>query len=132
MTTSSSVSPTRVRKSEPGVFIILRPDKAAYPILRRVSRESSRERTAKDFVDFFGNIGVMVHFGPLTGELIESEDQWRELIPRCGQETDAGREILTGGRSGKQFMIVLLTDSVTRDELPRWRELLRWIVGRFY
>jgi hypothetical protein len=129
---SSPAAKSSARKGDPGVFTILKPSRDAYPILRRVSRESSRERTAKDFLDFYGNIGVIVHFGPLTAELIDDENQWRELIPHCDQSMDAEREILTGGRSGKLFMIVLLTDGETRDELQHWRELLRWIVGRFY
>jgi len=132
LTTSAAATPVSARKGEPGVFIILRPDPAAYPIIRRVSRAGAGERTAKDFVDFFGNVSVLVHFGPLTRELMDDEDRWRELIPHCGQALDAEREIFTGGRNGQQYMIVFLTDSATRSELPQWKELLRWIVERFY
>jgi hypothetical protein len=132
VTTQTSTAPSTARKGEPGVFIILRPESAAYPIIRRVSREAHGERTGKDFVDFFGNLSVLVHFGPLTRELIEDPEAWRELIPGCGQGLDAERVLFTGGRSGQELMIVFLTDSSTRSELPRWKELLRWIVGRFY
>ncbi|MBW7998022.1 MAG: hypothetical protein FVQ81_15935 [Candidatus Glassbacteria bacterium] len=132
MTGTATKNKSGVQHSNPGLFIILRPRDDAYSILRRVSRASASERTAKDFVDFFGNLSVMVHFGPLSTELVDDEDRWRELVPRCGQGLDAEREIYTGGSGSQQFMIVYLTDKATGKELPRWKELVKWIVERFY
>jgi hypothetical protein len=119
-------------KGDPGFFIVIRPDRSAYPTLRRVAMTSARERTAKDFVDFLGNLGVMVHFGPLTGELIAGEERCNELIPQCRRNMDSEREVYIGGRGGQKFMVIYLTDSTTRNELTQWKELLSWIVERFY
>ena len=132
MTTAVEGPKSGPRPGEPGTFIILRPDHAAYETVRRVSRASSRERTAKDFIDFFGNVSVLAHFGPLTQELIDDPEGWRELIPACCKDMKAEREVYAGGRRKQQFMVVLMTDSSTSGELPRWRELTRWIVERFF
>ncbi len=73
-----------------------------------------------------GNLGVMVHFGPLTRALIAEEERCLELIPDCHRKMNAQRELFTDGRGKRQFMFIYLTDSSTSDELPRWT------VERFY
>lgn len=132
MSETTAAQAVKAGRGEPGFFIIIRPDRLAYSILRRMALASTRERTSKDFVDFLGNVGVMVHFGPLTGALLADEESCRELIPECRRKMDAAREVYTGGMDGRQYMIIFLTDSLSRDELPRWKELVRWIVERFY
>ena len=58
---SESAAVSAGGKEAPSLFLIIKPDEKAYPILTRVSRRSAKELTAKDLWDFFGNVDVLVH-----------------------------------------------------------------------
>ena len=119
-------------KAEPSLYLVLKPDEKAYSTLRRVARQSVDERTAKDFVDLFGNLGVLHDFGPAGVEHVADNDRWREFIPQEHRDLEALREICTGGKTGQLFPIVFLLEQSSRAGLSKWKELVSRIVGKFF
>jgi len=102
-------------KAEPSLYLVLKPDEKAYTTLRRVARQSFEERTAKDFVDLFGNLGVLHDFGP---------QEHRDM--------EALREICAGGKTGQLFTVVFLLEQSNRAGLSKWKELVSRIIGKFF
>ena len=119
-------------KAEPSLYLVLKPDEKAYTTLRRVARQSVEERTAKDFVDLFGNLGVLHDFGPAGVEHVADDDRWRELVPQEHRDLEALREICAGGKTGQLFTVVFLLEQSNRAGLSKWKELVSRIVGKFF
>ena len=119
-------------KAEPSLYLVLKPNEKAYTTLRRVARQSVEERTAKDFVDLFGNLGVLHDFGPAGVEHVADDDRWRELVPQEHRDLEALREICAGGKTGQLFTVVFLLEQSNRAGLSKWKELVSRIVGKFF
>jgi len=125
---------THVRqgKAQPGLYLVLKPEEKAYPTVRRVARQSPGERTAKDFVDLFGNVGVLHDFGPAGAEHVADSEQWRELVPQEHRDLEAVREIYTGGKEAQLFTVVFLLEESNRAGLSKWKELVSRIIEKFF
>jgi len=119
-------------KEAPSLFLIIKPEEKAYPILANVSRRSAKELTAKDLWDFFGNLGVLVHFGPGTAEMLTGDGSWKELVPKEYAHLEAVREFYTGGRAGDLFLLIFVIGPGQGGALDKWRELIGRIIGKFY
>ena len=119
-------------KEAPSLFLIIKPEEKAYPILTRVSRRSAKELTAKDLWDFFGNLDVLVHFGPGTAEMLTGNGSWKALVPKEYAHLEPVREFFTGGRAGDLFLLIFVVDPGKKGELDKWRELIGRIIGKFY
>ena len=129
---SESAAVSAGGKEAPSLFLIIKPDEKAYPILTRVSRRSAKELTAKDLWDFFGNVDVLVHFGPGTAEMLTGNGFWKELVPKQYAHLEPVREFYTGGRAGDLFLLIFVIGPAQRGELDKWRELIGRIIGKFY
>lgn len=119
-------------KVAPSLFLIIKLEEKAYPLLHRVSRRSARELTAKDLWDFFGNVDVLVHFGPGTAEMLTGNGAWKELVPKQYAHLEAVREFYTGGRAGDLFLLIFVIGLGQGGELDKWRELIGRIIWKFY
>ena len=123
---------TRQGKAQPGLYLVLKPEEKAYDTVRRVARQSPRERTAKDFVDLFGNVGVLHDFGPAGAEHVEEDERWRELVPQEHRDLEAVREIYAGGKAGQLFPVIFLLEESNRAGLSKWKELVSRIIAKFF
>ena len=60
------------------------------------------------------------------------DECWRELVPQEHRDLEALREIYNGGGAGQLFTVIFLLDGGNRIELPRWKELVAEIIGKFF
>lgn len=128
----SAVNMPKAGAGQPGLYILIRPREKSYGIIRRVSRAAAWEHTAKDFVDFFGNVDVLAGFGPATGELIEEDGRWLELVPQEFRGRECVKEVYSGGKLGQNFLVIFVVEAAEKANLEKWKLLLGKIVGRFF
>ena len=128
----TSANPTKAGRGQPGVYIVIRPREKSYGIIRRVARYAATEHTAKDFWDFFGNVGVLLGFGPATEELIGEDGAWLELVPLMLRGKECVAEVFTGAKAGQKFLLVFVLDRDETANLAKWKQLLEKIIGRFF
>ncbi|HUU29394.1 MAG TPA: hypothetical protein VM123_16445 [archaeon] len=128
-TVETQARPGRV---DPGLYLVIKPDKKTFSILNRVSLVSTDEKTGKDFVDLLANLGVLCTLGPATEEQMADDDCWRELIPGKYVSCEGVREIYSSGRAGQEFVIVYLLNKENRADFPKWKKLVSRVVGKFF
>jgi len=116
----------------PVLYLVLKPAGKAFDILNRISRLSPAEKTAKDFIDLFGNLGLLCALGPAEDVDTAGDDAWKDLIPPQFSRLKASRETYTGKRAGQRFLLIYLVDRETGRNLPAWKELVGRIVRWFF
>jgi len=116
----------------PVLYLVLKPAGKAFDILNRISRLSPVEKTAKDFIDLFGNLGLLCALGPAEEADTAGEDDWKDLIPSQFASLKTFRETYTGKRAGQRFLVIYLVAREISRDLPAWKELVGRIVRRFF
>ncbi len=116
----------------PGLVLILRPVRGMAELVERAGQSSTREYTAKDFIDLLEYAGALLWLCPERPEFAAPGEHWRAELPQHQQDPTLERTIVRGGRDSRNFVLLLQTGTDSQEETARWRELLVKIIRKYF